>query len=103
MDEKKQWFKYKPANKSRENTDVRMHIRNLSNLSGIFCNMPSLTFGNVNMDNQYDELVINKGNETFNMRVYGNGNQVVKNPRIEYYCESSKKDIANKLIDEIPL
>lgn len=103
MKKNNQWFRYEPADKNKEDKDVRMHIRNLARTSGLFSSMPHLTLDNLDMNQPYDEVTISGNDKKFKMKIYGNGNQIVKDSIIEYYCNHSERSIANKLIDELAL
>ena len=104
MTENKEWFRYIPSNKSDEKMAYvwRISARNYLDNLEMFPDFPLHdSVFNSNLD--YDEWKLKMDSEKIPVKIYGNGFKIVKDPKIEFECESSKKDLVNKLIGDIHL
>ena len=104
MTDKKEWFRYVPSNESEEKMAYawRVSARNYLNNLEMFPDF-SLHDSVFNNNLDYDGWKLKMDSENIKVKIYGNGNQIVKSPRIEFECEPSKKDLINKLIEDIHL
>lgn len=104
MTDKKEWFRYVPSDKSDEERAYswRISARNYVDNLLMFPNFPlysSVIDGNLD----YDEWYLKTDLDKIRLKIYGSQNQIVKDSRIEFECEPSKKNLVNKLIEEIHL
>lgn len=96
----KQWFTYEPKTGAGMAYAWRMNARNLRNSP--LLNF-SLQLSELDNSSEYDIWNLENGKDNYPVKIYGNGNKVVENPRIEFECLASEKDLVNKLIENLDL
>ena len=104
MKEEKEWFVYEPEKEEDKKMSYawRTSARNMNSCRAVFPTF-SLEVFRLDSTSQFDEWFLKERDKEYPVRIYGNGYTVVEDPRIEFECMPSEKDLVNKLIGDLNL
>ena len=100
--DREKWRPYAPEGANWLGRDLRRHVRNLVNFPFVG-GAELLTSVEQNMGNRFDEYTLTVGEHKLPMRVFGNGNKEVSNPRIEVCCRDSESEGVWEVAGRLPL